>query len=67
MVVPSDSSLEDMERLEALATIFGIGLVRFDKCAKNPKFEVCVPAFRHEPDIFYANENLKHVEKKLFG
>jgi hypothetical protein len=67
IVVPDDSLEEDMERLETLATIFGIGLVRFDKSSKNPEFELRVPASRHEPDIFYANKNLKLIEEELFA
>lgn len=67
LVVPQNSSNEDVSRLDALARIFGIGLVLFD--ASNPEvpnFSIRVRASRHEPDMFYVNKNMKLVAKKLF-
>jgi hypothetical protein len=67
IVVPDDSSDEDITRLDALAMVFGIGLVLFDKKEKESKFEIRVRASRHEPDMFYANKYMKLVEKELFS
>ncbi len=68
IVVPQNSSEEDISRLDALARIFGIGLILFD--ASNPKepgFSIRVRASRHEPDVFYVNKYLKLIEGDLFG
>lgn len=67
IVVPDDSSDEDIARLDALARIFGIGLILFDKQAKEAEFEIRVRASRHEPDMFYVNKYLKLIEDDLFA
>ena len=67
IVVPDDSSDEDIARLDALARIFGIGLVLFDKKEKEPEFEIRVRASRHEPDMFYVNKYMKLIEDDLFS
>lgn len=66
IVVPDDSSDEDIARLDALARIFGIGLILFDKKNKAAEFEIRVRASRHEPDMFYVNKYLKLIEDDLF-
>lgn len=66
IVVPDDSSDEDIARLDALARIFGIGLILFDKKAKSADFEIRVRASRHEPDMFFVNKYLKLIEDDLF-
>jgi hypothetical protein len=67
IVVPDESSVEDIARLDSLARIFGIGLILFDKHQKEPEFEIRVRASRHEPDMFYVNEYMKLVEDELFS
>jgi len=68
IVVPKDSRKEDLDRLDALCNIFGIGLILFDDAdAKAPGFEIRVRAAKHEPDMFYVNKYMKIVEDKLFG
>ena len=66
IVVPDDSAEEDLARLDALARILGIGLVLFDKAAKEPDFQIRVRASRHEPDMFYVNKYMKLIEDELF-
>jgi hypothetical protein len=67
IVVPNSSSDDDRSRLDALASIFGIGLILFSVVdPSNPQFTIRVRAARHEPDIFYANRCLRLVEDKLF-
>ena len=66
IVIPDDALVEDLARLDALARIFGIGLILFDKKEKEPEFEIRVRASRHEPDMFYVNKYLKLIEDKLF-
>jgi hypothetical protein len=67
IVVPDNSSEDDIARLDALSRIFGIGLVIFDPLnPKNPNFRIRSRAAREEPDMFYVNKNLKLIEDQLF-
>ena len=67
IVVPKDSQIEDLTRLDTLCRQFGIGLIWFDcKNEENPNFEIRVRAVKHEPDMFFVNKNLKLIEDKLF-
>jgi len=67
IVVPSDSQIEDVTRLDTLCRQFGIGLILFDsKNPEYPNFEIRVRALKHEPDMFFVNKNLKLIEDKLF-
>src|SRR5436190_18701070 len=55
LVVPRDASKEDIDRLDALCMIFGIGFILFDSSnAKSPEFAIKVRAAKHEPDSFYV-------------
>ncbi|MEJ5166678.1 MAG: hypothetical protein WHV67_06590 [Thermoanaerobaculia bacterium] len=68
IVIPKNSSSDDISRLDALCLIFGIGLVLFDNNnAKEPMFEIRVRPIRHEPDMFYVNQYMKLIEKDLFS
>ena len=67
LVIPKNSSEEDISRLDSLCLIFGIGLVLFDNIKPDdPKFEIRVRPIRHEPDMFYVNNYMRIVEKELF-
>lgn len=68
LVVPSTSSDEDLDRLDSLCQIFGIGLVTMDTAAPiKPDFRIMVRAARHEPDLFYTNKYMALIEKELFS
>ena len=68
IVVPSDSSEEDIGRLDVLCRTLGVGLILFSgDDPANPKFEIRVRAARHEPDMFYVNHYMKLLEDKLFS
>ncbi len=68
IVVPRESSLEDIARLDTLGRLFGIGLILFDSSNKEePDFEIRVRASKHEPDMFYVNKYIKLVEDDLFN
>lgn len=56
VVMPTTISEEDLSRLEALAMLFGIGLVVFDPNPDRPEFRIRVRAQRFSPDMFYVNE-----------
>lgn len=66
IVVPRNSNPNDLKRLDALAGVVGIGLVRFNADdVENPDYQVMVRAAKHEPDYFYTNEVLGHFKKTL--
>jgi len=68
IVVPKNSSQDDISKMDALCLIFGIGLVLFDNSNPNdPQFEIRVRPLRHEPDMFYVNKYMKMIEKELWG
>ena len=67
IVVPKSSLQEDIDRLDSLAMIFGIGLILFNnKNKKDPDFEIRVRASKHEPDMFYVNKYIKIIAEDLF-
>ncbi len=68
LVIPSQTPDEEMARIDSLCQMVGIGLVTFN--AKNstlPEFRLIVRATKHEPDLFYTNRYVTHVEKELFS
>lgn len=67
LVIPRNSPEADISRLDALCLIFGIGLVLFDSSNTNePQFDIKVRPLKHDPDMFYVNENMKWIEDELF-
>ena len=69
MVMPRAIGEADLSRLEALAMLFGIGLVLFAVDPRAPDFTIRVRAQRFLPDTFYVNEfadRLKEMDRKLF-
>ncbi len=68
LVIPNSVSESDLARLDALCRVFGLGLILFDAGnPQEPSYQIRVRATKHEPDMFYANRNLKVVEDRLFG
>lgn len=64
IVVPRNSNAKDLKRLDALAGVVGIGLVKFNaEDPVNPEFQVMVRAAKHEPDYYYTNELLSNYKK----
>jgi hypothetical protein len=67
LVIPVSSPEEDVARLDVLARVLGIGLILFDtRSPAQPNFSIRVRAMKHEPDGFYLNDCLRHVQQKLF-
>lgn len=67
LVIPSQTPEEELARIDSLCVIFGIGLVTFNsKNPLQPDFRLIVRATKHEPDLFYTNRYVSHVEKELF-
>ena len=68
IVIPKESTEEDVARLYALGRIFGIGLILMDiSDPKLPRFEIRVRATKHEPDMFYVNRYMRLIEDELFS
>lgn len=69
LVMTRAVSENDASRFEALAMLFGIGLVFFDANPENPNFEIRCRAQRFAPDVFYVNELAErlrqHDERKF--
>ena len=61
---------DDLERLEALCELFGMGLVLFKLNPADPQFERIVAARKFEPDLFYVNEfarRLRQTDQATFN
>ena len=66
LVVPRQAPPEDIDRLDALCLIFGIGLILYDTTTpSDPSFQIRVRAAKHEPDSFYVNQNIKIIANDL--
>ena len=66
LVVPREAQPEDIDRLDALCLIFGIGFILYDATRPNaPAFQIRVRAAKHEPDNFYVNQNIKVIADEL--
>lgn len=67
LVIPKQSSQDEVARLDSLCQLFGIGLVLFNVENPNtPDFTIRVRPNKHEPDFFYTNKYMSRIEKKLF-
>jgi hypothetical protein len=68
LVVPRQSSREEISRIDALCQIFGIGFVTFNaESPSAPDFQILVRPARHEPDLYYTNKYVARIEKELFS
>lgn len=56
VVMPNSISKADLDRLIALCSIYGIGLVTFDENVEEPAYHVRVNAQSVQPDMYYVNE-----------
>jgi hypothetical protein len=65
MVMPDTILPDDLDRLEALSVIYGLGLVLFSLDPKEPNFRLKVPALPSRPDVFYMNQMAKRIRDAL--
>ncbi len=63
MVMPTTTTKDDISRLDALATIYGVGLVTFTLNVATPEFALRVRATPSEPDMFYVNEMARQLHR----
>lgn len=70
LVEPNTIQKENLDRIEALCVLYGLGLVLFDLNPEDPNFSIRVRAQRFIPDMFYVNEfadKLYSVKRSLFN
>lgn len=70
VVLPMHVAEADLARVEALAMLFGIGLVVFEGPPSAANFNIRVRAQRFVPDMFYVNEfayRLSQHNRELFN
>jgi hypothetical protein len=69
LVLPDTTSDEDLDRVEALATVFGLGLVTFRLDPESPNFQLITRAVLAQPDMVYVNQmaqRLNSYDSKAF-
>ena len=69
LVEPNTMLPEDLDRIEALCILFGVGLILFDLNPETPNFIIRVRAQRYSPDMFYVNEfadKLYNAKRDIF-
>lgn len=68
LVIPSQTPQDELARVDSLCEMFGLGLVTFNPNSLDaPNFTLVVRPLKQEPDLFYTNRYIKHVEKELFS
>jgi len=68
LALPCQTASDELIRMQSICQIFGIGLVTFNNISPTqPDFQLMVRATKHEPDLFYTNWYVAHVEKELFA
>lgn len=70
IVMPKTISREDLDRLEALCMLFGVGLVLFSLSPQKPDFQIRMRAQRFAPDMYFVNEfaeGLHRLNRNLFN
>jgi hypothetical protein len=63
MPITIEDVKDDLERLQALCALFGMGLVLFKLSPADPQFEKRVVARKFEPDMFYVNEFARRLQQ----
>jgi hypothetical protein len=68
LVIPANAPQDEIDRIDSLCQVFGIGLVLFNSNnAEDPDFQIRVRPQKHDPDMFYVNKYMKQVEGELFS
>lgn len=63
IAMPRQISPEDQDRLDALCSIYGVGLVLFELDPERPDFHYVVRPQRFQPDSFYVNEFARRLQE----
>ncbi len=62
LVEPKTIIPEDLNRIEALCILFGVGLILFDLNPEEPNFTIRTRAQRYSPDMWYVNSFLHKLD-----
>jgi hypothetical protein len=63
IVMPATIPLPDRDRLQALCSLYGIGFVLWEKDQNGTQFSMQERARSRPPDMFYANEFARGIQK----
>lgn len=68
LVIPQHTPTDELDRLEALCRMHGVGLVTFDaRNSTRPSYRLLARPIKHEPDLRYTNRYVRLVERTLFA
>jgi hypothetical protein len=68
IVVPANSPVGDISRLDSLCLIFGLGLILFNsQNPQEPNFSIKTRAVSHQPDMFYVNKHIREIADELLS
>jgi hypothetical protein len=68
LVIPQQAPPAELDRLEAICHMSGIGLVTFDaQSPSKPGFRRVTRPVKHDPDLSYTNRYIRPVEARLFA
>jgi hypothetical protein len=68
LVIPEHTPPDELDRLEALCQMHGVGLVTFDaRNSAKPGYRLMARPVKHEPNLSYTNRYVRLVERKLFA
>lgn len=68
LVIPRQTSPEELARIDSLCRMFGIGLVHFNaRSPAAPDFRLIIRPVKQDPDLHYTNRYIRHVERELFS
>lgn len=68
IAIPDESPVDDIERLESLCQIMGIGLLLFNRSnPDSPRIQIKCRAMKTNPDMFYVNKSIRYIADDLLG
>lgn len=70
IAMPETIAKEDLDRLESLCMLFGVGLVLFALNPEQPDFSIRMRAQRFSPDMYFVNEfadGLHRHDREIFN
>lgn len=65
LAMPETLSKADLDRLDSLCVLFGVGLIFFRLDLQEPAYRLAARAQRHAPDMFFANEFARRLQQSV--
>jgi len=63
LAMPESLPKADLDRLDSLCVLFGVGLILFRPDPEDPGYRLAARAQRHAPDMFFANEFARRLQR----